>query len=126
MSQSDWKDYGYQMTVSLFGHTVENTTMSTKEALMIQFAVTNTNGTLNVMNPEVIYLSQGMTKAHLAKQEDGADVTLTAAETSGDRLMVEGTFQADLVFTEVMKRKKDPENVLNIAGTFKADIGPVR
>lgn len=126
MSQSDWKDFGYQASVSLLGHSTDNTVTSSHQALMVKFEYWGSDGAYTISAPEVVYLSQGMMKAHVGRQEDGVQINITSAEVNGDRLKIEGTISGDLIFTEVMMRKKDPNDVLSVEGSFSADLGPVR
>ena len=99
MSQSDWSPlYAAVTGVSLFGHTTSTTAFSSNEALLIEFSLQEVGGQWTTANPEITWLSGGLTNNHSSTYDGSAAVSIEAAEFDGDRLSLAGTFSGSLPF----------------------------
>jgi hypothetical protein len=123
ISQSDWSGaVPARVNVSLFGHTRPDTTMGSNQALMLSFTVLDAEGALNVVEPEITYLSGGMTQAH----QSGEEVSVELADLSfeGETMSIAGTFAGVLDAGGAVEGGAEPIRVEN--GEFEATVSKLQ
>lgn len=123
VSQSDWSGAApARVNVSLFGHTRPDTTMGSNQALMLSFTVLDAEGAVNVVEPEITYLSGGMTQAHQSGEEVSVEVANVSFE--GETMTIAGTFSGVLDAGQAVAGGAEPMRVEN--GEFEATISELQ
>jgi hypothetical protein len=123
-SQSGWRQMVPGLVdVSLWGHDSDTTTTSVKEAMLLDFQVTTTGGSPQVMNATLQFLSEGYQGAWLAVEDQDVTVTIEIFQPSDTGLRIKGSFRANTTYsTDPMKQVMVPSRTEIIEGRFEADL----
>lgn len=125
-SQSGWEAFAGMTQVTLFGHTRPDTLLTSKEALMISISLSGIDGSAQLVDSEVVYLSGGITAGYGSNEEGGsAQMVLDTIQRDDGVLRISGQVDAQIYFRVLSRSRDMPEQEESMEleeGRFEAAV----
>lgn len=121
-SSSYRSEMGPITNVTIFGHASDDTIMSAKDALIIDFSLMN--GEVFPDTLSVAFSDSSVEGNYYANNDNVATLTLTRIADENGQLTLEGAFTATMAYGASYGAPLDPENTRAAEGTFSLTLSP--
>ncbi|MEM7527520.1 MAG: hypothetical protein AAF416_07535 [Pseudomonadota bacterium] len=99
-SRSGFTGLQHLQGVELFGHASADTTSNVKESLRLSFEIEEVDGVSSVKNVSMSYMPGDLSSPYVAANPRRRMLRVDQHEVKDDKLIVSGTFAAELLFND--------------------------